>query len=195
MATFNDYPRKCVKCKRDDVEVHEFKHRKSSGTEFSSSHTTFSITFPVCDGCEQEFKEYLKVKDKATTFMYAGLCMFIPGAIIGALVLTVNKGLMIVQYIVIAAMAVLLGISLFFFIASKNHPHRIGKFIELTKDGRVIIQDEKLREEVTEAAVQKMLEKSVGPTKEETVYCPWCGKPTKKGTRFCLACGKDLSLL
>lgn len=192
MSNFEDFPKKCIKCNRKDVKLHKFQYSKSSGTIFSDSYSTVSISFPVCGECKIDINSYLKIKDNASNFLLGAVCLTIIIIIIGVIMGITDNNLIVIQSILIAITIVLLVISTVLYISSKTHPHRISKFLVINiRSGTIKVKNDEYRGEIIN---KKIADHITSIANIDAIYCPKCGTKQMTQTDFCRACGKELRM-
>jgi len=193
MPQFEDFPKKCIKCKRTDVELHKFTYAKTKTKRkhSSKSYSTMYTSFPVCSSCKQEFEKSYKVENVFENIKYISLISFLISIYLVIELLRGSSSGLIRGLLIITASITIIGIGLY--VKTKLDPNRIRNYINLKKTGEVSITDKEFQQEVIEHIVsekeEEALKKNIGVG---MITCPKCGSQQLKSIDFCNACGKEL---
>lgn len=197
----DNFPKKCIKCKRTDVQLHEFSVSVSENLyrRYGSKYRTRTFSIPVCENCKSQFTRYV---------WFNGFRKFInicTGVVLALLIFEIFFGLVFFDYYARSFLPPFLYCSIVFiiltiilYIIELNHPHKIKNYVNLRMIGTVYdaIKDPEYKHEVLNFLKTKIIKQAY---KKEfginVIYCPWCGSKQDENALFCLDCGKDLRVL
>jgi len=189
MLRYEDFPKKCLKCKRSDVPLEKFQfgYLKMLSFSFSSrtetkTYSGYSIRVPVCKTCKNQFKAFMilrvlfKIVRLLTLFalLLTLLFTFVPPPI----KFPFNILPFTITFIPIVILAIIVRI----------YPHKIQNYIKLTESG-AIIKDPIYKKEFDDYRTSRYIEDALDINK---ISCPYCDSLIRKDSDFCLSCGKDL---
>jgi hypothetical protein len=191
MFEYEDFPKKCLKCKRSDVPLERFqagyvRSKYIQGGPASRvqviEYNSYSVKFPVCRSYKIQFNRYLM----AEKFFYTMICLNIPTFFI-TIIFTfvhppINFPFNILPFTISFILTVILAILV------RIYPHKIQNYIEATENG-VILKDPIYEKEFYDYKMSRMVEDKLDINK---IPCPKCGSLIRKDVDFCLSCGKDL---
>ncbi|MFX0005930.1 MAG: hypothetical protein ACFFA7_12425 [Promethearchaeota archaeon] len=182
---FEDFPKKCIKCKKSDVELHKFTYASSIGNR------TISFSFPVCSLCKPKFERSNKIENAFKTMRYITI---ISGIITIFMIIALISGFSSAGnniILFIAAIITIIGLGLY--ITLMVDVYRIKHFFILKKSGEIIFKNKEYQQEIIDHVVEEELEKAEKlKTGIGTIYCPKCGSQQIRGIDFCNNCGKEL---
>jgi len=191
MIKYENFPKKCLKCHKTDVPFEKFqiayvKENFLKGNFFSRRKTilyqSYSVKFPVCRSCKRKFRLYQTLK-----FIVGVLSLFYIIIIPITVILFFNPSLdFLLKILPISILTVL--VSVFSIIVNK-HPSRIHNYIEITKNGKVLIKEPLYEKEFNDYQIIKNIEDSFDINK---FSCPKCGTLLRNDIDFCTQCGIDL---
>jgi hypothetical protein len=192
MKNMSEFPKKCIKCKREDLPLKDFVYARSI---MSRSIKTSYIRIPVCEDCEKDFNRY----EKLLNYLKIKYCVFCIFTITTFISIAWSISTPFIDQILITSMtiiAIVSGIILTIFLVIhlnlyKRNPGRINNYIEIKMDGSILVKDPEYKKEYEELQAA-IVEDNKGKLQNETFYCPRCRKPQKRGTFYCRNCGKDL---
>ncbi|MFX1234141.1 MAG: zinc-ribbon domain-containing protein [Promethearchaeota archaeon] len=195
MLRYEDFPKKCLKCRRSDVPLEKFqigyvKGKLIDGGIFSRTTTSiissYSTKFPVCRTCKRKFSTFLRLKQLFTvTFLlnFFTLLLFI--------LFTFVPSIPHIKFpFNILPLATTLTVAFIFGILIKINPNNIQDYIVATENG-IIIKDRDYEREVDEYKNSKLVDNIFNVNKK---YCTNCGYLISSDADFCLSCGKDLRI-
>lgn len=183
------FPKKCIKCKKEDLPLEEFAYARSI---LDRRFKVFYFKIPICENCKKDLMKYEKrVKYLKSKFFF--FCIFcistfpiytwtihIPRISPSLIIFT------ILTSIISGSLTVLLSVLHIIFYMKKYD--RISNYIEINKDGSVLIKDPEYRKEFEELSLLKEEDKE-----DELYNCPNCNTLILKDMEFCHVCGKDLT--
>lgn len=193
MIRYEDFPKKCLKCKKTDISFEKFqiaianaKYKKwgifSRSTEIL--YNSYSVKFPVCRNCKKKFERF---RTTVSIFYFISILNIITFFITLFLIYYPNINIRfpfnVSPFMISIILAVILGIIV------RTHPHRIHNYIEITKNGKILIKDPEYKKEFDEYKKMKLVEEELGINQ---ISCPKCNSLIKKDADFCNFCGKDL---
>lgn len=191
MSSYENFPKKCVRCGATDVELHKFTYAKSKAKFMSNSFSTRHISFPVCTNCKQVFDKSLKIESRAASMKYVTICSSILAFSFGYTVFFNIFDLWLAFLFLVTLGLTITGIILL--IRTKADPNRISNYISFQYGGRVEIKDETLKRDMVEQMTTKIIEQGVREaTGVGMITCPKCGSQQLRETDYCKNCGKDL---
>jgi hypothetical protein len=189
MLRYEDFPKKCIKCKRSDVPLEKFQfgYRKLQSYSYtrwihSKTYSGYSIRVPVCKKCKKQFKAHMILR---LLFKIGGLITVFTFLITVLLIIVpphVKFPFNILPFISTFIPTVILGI------IDGVYPHKIQHYIELTESGPIII-DPDYNKEIGDYKRVRAVEDRLDINK---ITCPNCGALMREDADFCLSCGKDL---
>jgi len=202
MSISEQFPKRCIKCKRSDVDVVPFLITKTKQfLSFFSRSTAYRTTYervPVCEQCQAQFTRYLKFHKIVNLFKILLISFIFLLAIFSIVYLFINKFLSTSLIFLILSIGTMI-IFIILYIKDSNHPDRISNYVSLKINGNgsiLFIKDPYYRQEIanhiTSTIVKEEIQKKFNIN---IIYCPKCGSKQKKGTDFCLVCGKELRRL
>ena len=163
MIKYEDFPRKCLKCHNSNIPLERFplahvKEKYLQGHIFSRvkriAYSSFVVRFPVCKRCKKQFTRYRITRSilMISSLLYL---LIIPLTIVFLIYPNYsfqNTTLNLLPLVILMLITVILTIIV------RTHPHRIKKFITITKDGKVVIKDPSYEKEVYEYQAKKAIE-------------------------------------
>jgi len=193
MLKYEDFPKKCIKCKRTDVPLEKFQIGYVKGKYIQGSSTSrvrtiatssYSIKFPVCRTCKGQFSRFLRLRQlfhvilliNVFTLLLLILFTFVPA------IPHIDLPFNILPFIISFSAAII------FAIIVRSSPNKIKNFIDATEKG-VIIKDSSYETELVEHKKTRLIDDILEINK---IPCPKCGTLMRKDADFCLSCGKDL---
>jgi ribosomal protein S27AE len=190
MLKYEDFPKKCIKCKRSDVPLEKFQfgYRKTLSHSISSSRRgfheekTYSIRVPVCKKCKKQLKAFFILRYLFRVFILLSLFTLFISVLFTIVPPHVKFPINILPFISTFIPTVILGIIV------GMYPHKIRNYIELTESGP-IIKDPHYKKEVEDYKRVRVVEDKLDINK---IACPNCGALMREDADFCLSCGKDL---
>ncbi len=185
MSDFELFPKKCIKCKKENINLHEFPLSRSLGF---SPFRVVSANFPVCDSCEKDFKNFEKIGSLSAIFFIFAMVLVLITII---LTLTYRNSQLTFVLLIFTIGSAILGTG--FYIITLIHPNRISRFISLKRDGKIRIKDSELEKE-TEFHISEKKKMLLYKWEQEidVIFCPKCGSKHFNNTDFCKNCGKEL---
>jgi len=194
------FPKRCIKCKRSDVELVAFSITKTKSSRLdyitsSWSSRTAQARIPVCKSCKIQFINYRRFKKVVNLFK---------NLFIGFLILTIifffiqgwDEILNSIFTIFIFLSVGFFVIFVFLYVNDLNHPNRISNYVslEIGRSGtKLIFKDPEYLQNMVDHAASTFIEEEV--RKElgiDIIYCPKCGSKQMRDVDFCLQCGKEL---
>ena len=185
MTQFENFPKKCIKCKRSDIELHKFTYGRTKRKLSSKSSITRYISFPVCSSCRQAFEKSYKVENVFESMKYVSLISFLIAIYTGIELLRGSTFWLISLILIITTSLTIISIALY--VKIKVDPNRIRNYINLKKTGEVSIIDKKFQQEVVEHIVSEKEEEALKRIKGiGMIICPKCDKnPSRMVIIFC----------
>jgi len=195
------FPKKCIKCKRTDVDLEAFPIFKIKDSlldfffGYSTNYRFVSVKIPVCKSCKEQFIKYHKIKDLASIFkVLFGLFLFLT---VGFFVILIILGVFTFVFIIFVLITIgFLFLFVIFYIIKSNHPDKFSNYFDLKIRGNeatLVINDPDYRQDIIEYTTSKIVEDlSKKVLNIDIIYCPKCGSKQNKEVDFCLACGKEL---
>jgi len=191
MTKFEDFPKKCIKCKRSDLELHKFTYGRTKRKVSSKSSITRYVSFPVCSSCRQEFEKSYRVENVFNNMKYVSIISLFIAIYMVIELLRGSTFWLISLILIITTCLTIIGIALY--VKIKVDPNRIAKYINLKKTGEVSITDKELQQEIVDHIVSEKEEEALKRTTGiGMITCPKCGSQQLKGIDFCNNCGKEL---
>ncbi len=188
MSDFELFPKKCIKCQKENVDLHEFQYTRTRGL---NSFKTVSISFPVCDSCEKDFKNYKMIGTLVEIFLF-----FAIGLTFFRLISTYMPITSQIRQILLILSIVCAILTIVFYFFKMIHPNRISRYISLKMDGRIKIKDSEYEKETGKHILEKKINESNKMEQEiDIVRCPKCGSKQFKSKDFCNNCGKELRIM
>ena len=193
MTQYEDFPKKCLKCKKANVPLEKFqiayvKKKYNKWGIFSRLqeilYNSNVIKFPVCKKCKNKFERYRTV----VSLFYVISLLNIPTLFI-SLFLVFNPNITITFPFNILPFIISLTLAIIFGIIGSIDPNRISNYIEVMKDGSVVIKDPNYNKEMDDYRKVKLVEDELGI---DQIYCPNCKSLISRDVDFCNFCGKDL---
>lgn len=191
MTQFEDFPKKCIKCKRSGLKLHKFTYARTKKKVGSKSYNTNYISFPVCSSCKLEFEKSYKIENAFGNIKYVSIISLLIAIYMVVELLRGSTFWLISLILIITTSLTIIGIALY--VKIKVDPNRIGNYINLKKTGEVSITDKEFQQEIVEHVVAKKEEEDFGrKTGIGIITCPKCGSQQLKSIDFCNICGKEL---
>lgn len=193
MLKYEDFPKKCLKCKRSDLHLEKFQvgYRKMLTYSISSTRRSFreettssgySIRIPVCKRCKKQFKAHMILSVLFRLFILINFLTLILTIIFTLVPPSLKFPLNILPFIITFIPTIILGAVI------GIYPHKIRNYIELTESGP-IIKDPDYKKEVDDYRTLRAVEDKLDINK---IPCSNCGSLVRQDADFCLSCGKDL---
>lgn len=184
-----NFPKKCIMCKRTDVELSSYTVgvSKTKGYRHQTTRTK-SFSVPVCEECKSLLNKRSYINLLQTCIGLITLIVFV-----FSIVPLVFKESYFIQLLI--GGVVLLIINIILFIIKSTFTNNIKKYVKPTLSGTIYdaIKDPEYKREMANfqkaKVVKDAIDKELGLN---VMYCPRCGSQHKKDTDFCLKCGKDL---
>lgn len=193
---------KCIRCKRYDVEINNFRYAKTHSKLMSGTEVTKWVNMPVCVNCAQKFRRYITIEKFLDKFKSALICInvfFYTFPIIGLIYLIPNLAYLgsnpgfLVNYILTLLAPISITVVIFLLIyLTKHSSSSPRKYIDIKSSGKIIIKDEEYRQKV---AAQIIETAKIVADPENKFFCPNCGTERSIFEDFCNNCGKDLRAL
>jgi predicted RNA-binding Zn-ribbon protein involved in translation (DUF1610 family) len=184
---FGLLPDKCIKCKKTDVELDEFKYRifkKRGNLMWNNLVQTEmkTLKIPICKSCRPEIERLNKYENYYATTKYYILCTLPLSIIYG--IFSLENILWLIPFIVFTVGSIIL---LYFYYIRFAHPSTISK---LLNNEQYMLEIRNNLETKVKDGIEILL------NKEQTIiYCPKCGAQRTALDDFCNSCGKDLRQL
>lgn len=191
MLRYEDFPKKCLKCKRSDLPLEKFKIGyvkvlRTQGRSFSGFHKSeyksYSVKFPVCRKCKIQFSRHLFAKK----MFYIMILVDLFPLLLTLLFTFVSPPIKFPFNILPFTISFI--ITIIFAALIRIFPHKVKNYIEATENG-VVIKDPDYEKEFQTFIMSRMVEDEFDINK---IPCPKCGSLMMKDADFCLSCGKDL---
>ncbi len=181
------FPNKCIKCKKEGLQLEEFIYASSI---LIRRFKTVYLKIPICDDCKKELMRYEKIK-KYLNLKYTFFCIFIISIFFlyvwslynPDVSLTIIMFTIVVSVISGSIVLILLVSHIIFYMKKYD---RITNYIEIKIDGTILIKDPEYRKTYEE------FQEIENSKEDELFHCPKCNTLLLIGMEYCHVCGKKI---
>ncbi|MFX1411630.1 MAG: zinc-ribbon domain-containing protein [Promethearchaeota archaeon] len=186
-----NFPHMCIKCKRKDIDIEEYKYVITKKTFFSffnqsKLYSSRELKLPVCKSCKRDLEKFRKYHNHYEGSKYYLICSICLAIILWFVIMRFVVWIFLLAFLISILVSIVIIVII---IIRFTHPNRIDKYIDVKK-GQVKIRDQEFLMEMETHLISE-----IGKLREEEkkpIYCPKCGAKRRISDDFCNSCGKDL---